>query len=670
MKIPFDISLPFTDPVLIFSLVLFIILMAPALLKKLRIPSIIGLIVAGMLVGPNGFNLLLRDSSIVLFGTVGLLYIMFLAGLEIDLNDFRANKNRSLVFGLLTFTIPMALGTLVSFYFLGYNLLASLLLASMFASHTLLTYPIASRYGITKAQVVNVAVGGTIITDTAALLVLAIIAASVGGDLNMEFWVQLLISLSIFVTIVMWLIPIIARWFFKNVEGEGGPQFIFVLAVVFASAFLAQLAGVEPIIGAFFAGLSLNKLIPSASPLMNRIDFVGNNLFIPFFLISVGMLVDLRVIFMGVEALWVALTMVVVAIVAKWLAAYLTQKIYQYSADERNVIFGLSNSQAAATLAAVMVGYRLNIFDENVLNGTILMILVTCLVSSFVMENATRRFAIAESNKRSALAKVPQRILVPIGNPNNIAYLLDLAILIKTPGFSDPIYALSVVPDDKDVQENVTDTRKKLHKITETASASDMAIQIATRVDLNVANGILRAVKELAITEVVMGWSGKITTREKIFGSVLDNLLERSGRMILVSKIIQPLNLCKKIVVAIPANADLEIGFARWIYTIRVLSVQSGASILFCAPSNMLKGLEQQVKRFRPMVKAHYKEFESWEGFLVISREVKKDDLLVVISARKGTVSYNYYLDNVPQQLSKHFKENSFVIAYPEQKLA
>ena len=319
-----DTNLPLKDPVPIFSLVLFIILLAPILLRKLRIPSIIGLIIAGMLIGDHGFKII-EKGSIDLFAKAGLLYIMFLAGLELDMTEFRKNRYRSMVFGAFTFFIPLTMGFVVCTYVLHFNFMATLLVSSMFATHTLVAYPLASRLGITKNEAVTVAVGGTIITDTAVLLILAIITGAQAGNLNTYFWVRLGISLTIFAVIILWLMPMLGRWFFKKIKDDKTSHFIFVLALVFASAFLAELAGVEGIIGAFLAGLALNQLIPHTSPLMNRIEFVGNALFIPFFLISVGMLVDLRVLLKGPDALIIAGALTIMALSSKWLAAFFTQ---------------------------------------------------------------------------------------------------------------------------------------------------------------------------------------------------------------------------------------------------------------------------------------------------------------------------------------------------------
>jgi Kef-type K+ transport system membrane component KefB len=658
---------PFEDPVLIFTLVLLIILIAPIILNRLRIPGIVGLIIAGVIVGPNGLNLLLRDASIILFGTVGLLYIMFLAGLEIDMIDFKKNRNRSIIFGALTFLIPITTGTLIFYYIMDYQIVSALLLSSMFSSHTLIAYPIASRLGISKNEAVTVTIGGTIVTDTAVLLVLAIVAGSTAGNLDMWYWIKLAISLVIFAGIVMFVFPYIAKWFFKYIEGEKGAQYIFVLTMVFAAAFLAELAGVEAIIGAFLAGLALNRLIPHTSALMNRIEFVGNNIFIPFFLINVGMIVDLRVLFRGPEALIIAGTIVVVALVTKYLAAWVTQKLFGYTSTQRNLIFGLSSAHAAATLAVILVGFNLGIINEDALNGTIVLILVTCLVSSFITEKVGRRLAIIESRRKPNLSEKPDRILVPIANPENIEKLIDLSVMLRNPDYQEPIYPLAVVLDNEHAEEEIYKKNKMLQEAITHASATDNDVQLVSKIDVNVASGILRAIKELMITEVVLGWNAKITTRDRIFGTVLDNLLENTEQMILVCKVMQPLNTTNRLVVIVPANAELERGFLRWMRAISLLSQQLGAKVVFMAGRRTLNKLKLTLKSSKPAIDATYLPRPTMPEFENNQTGIGKDDMVIVVSARKGSVSYSGILDMVPRVLSRNYKENSFIIIFPEQ---
>ncbi len=663
-----DFSLPLKNPVLVFSILLFIILFSPILLRKFRLPGIIGLILSGILVGPYGFNLIERNEAIVLFSTIGLLYIMFLAGLELDMNEFKKNRYKSILFGFFTFAIPISIGYPVCHYLLGYDVLPSVMIASMFATHTLVAYPIASRLGIVKNEAVAITVGGTIITDTAVLLILAVITGSKQGGLDQTFWIRLLISLTIFSGIVFYLLPPVARWFFRNIEGEKTSQYIFVLALVFLSAFLAELAGVEPIIGAFMSGLALNSLIPHTSPLMNRIEFVGNALFIPFFLISVGMLVDVKVLSNGPWALIVAATLSVVAITGKWAAAWITQRVFRYSRYQRNVIWGLSNAHAAATLAVILVGYNIGILDENVLNGTIILILITCLVASFVTESAGRNLAIAELEKLPEIKGLDEKILVPISNPATIEPLMDLAILLKDRRSSQPITALSVVQDDDEARERVIQNKLMLEKAIIHAAATDTKVTVDTRVALNVGNGISQYVKEKMITAVLIGWTGKAAKVEgKIFGTALDQLIQSNSQMVMVTQLRQPVNITRRIVAAVPANAQYEVGFTGWLQKLYLLAKETSSEMHLHTTPKTFEAIRRYFAQNRIRVNKQFHHFEDWEDFLILAKSVSRDDMLVVVCARKGSISYNSYLDEIPGKLPKYFKENNFMVIFPEQ---
>jgi len=669
-KLLMDISLPLKDPVPIFSLVLFIILLAPIILRKFRIPSIIGLILAGMAIGDHGFKII-EKGSIDLFGKAGLLYIMFLAGLELDMTEFRKNRNRSLVFGAFTFFIPLFLGYLVCTYVLHFNFMATLLVSSMFATHTLVAYPLASRLGITKNEAVTVAVGGTIITDTAVLVILAVITGAAAGNLNTHFWVRLGASLVVFGAVILWIFPMIGRWFFKKIKDDKTSHFIFVLALVFLAAFLAELAGVEGIIGAFLAGLALNQLIPHTSPLMNRIEFTGNALFIPFFLISVGMLVDLRVLLKGPEALFIAGVLTVMALASKYLAAFFTQLSFGYTSTQRNVIFGLSSSHAAATIAVILIGFNMGIINENVLNGTVILILVTCLAGSFVTENAGRRLAIVEADRKPAQEEMPERVLVPISRQGHMESLLDFALMIKDPDADTPIYPLAVVQDDEEAKQKVALTSKIMEAAVMYAGATESKVQAVTRIDLNVSDGIARAAKELMITDVVLGWTDKSSTTDRLFGSIfgttLDNVLQSVWENIYVCDFHYPLNATRKLVLVMPKNAEYEIGFLHYVQKVLLLSKQIGAKVLLCCHVKAQEAVQAYVQQFKLNVDITFKQFDNIEELLLLSKDITKNDLLMVVAARKGTLSYRPYLDGMPGRLGRHFPANNIVLIYPEQ---
>jgi Kef-type K+ transport system membrane component KefB len=666
------IKFPLQDPIPIFTIVLFIILLAPILLRKLRIPSIIGLIIAGMAIGDHGFNLVARG-SIDLFGKAGLLYIMFLAGLELDMAEFKRNTYKSLIFGFFTFAIPLSLGFALCYYLLKFDPLASLLVSSMFATHTLVAYPLASRMGITRNEAVTITVGGTIITDTAVLLILAVIAGASQGTLNQEFWVRLSLSFLAFAFFILFGYPFIGRWFFKKIKDDKTTHFIFVLALVFLAAYLAQLAGVEGIIGAFLAGLALNQLIPQTSPLMNRVEFVGNAIFIPFFLISVGMIVDLRVLLKGPDALYIAAALTVMALVTKWLAAFFTQKIFRYSADQRQLIFGLSTSHAAATIAVILIGYNAHIINESVLNGTIVLILVTCLVGSFVTANAGRRIAMHETHKETEVVNLHEHFLIPVNNLQHTEALIDLSVMIHDERERNPVYLLHVAQDEEDLKEKLEQTQKNMELAIKHASITETRIQLVNRIDLNMVNGLSRAIKELAISDLVIEWddrSGSTTDFifNRLFGTATNNILDSIWETVYICRLQQPLNTAQKIVLVLTRNAEYEIGFGHWVKKVARLAHQVNAKILVCSTPETYTSFQQEIKNTRTYVETSFRPFEEVEDFLVLSREIKKDDLIIIVNARKGTISYHSYMDSIPTKLIRHFEFNSFLVIYPEQK--
>lgn len=671
-----NLSLPLTNPVVIFSLVLFIILFAPILFNKLRVPHIIGLILAGMIIGPYGLNLLLRDSSIVLFGTVGLLYIMFTAGLEIDMEEFRKNRLTSFVFGLYTFLVPMLLGSFTVYHLLNFSWPTSLLLACMFASHTLLAYPIVSKYGLTRIRAVTLTIGGTIITDIFALLVLAGVTGTTRGDISTFFWVRLAVSSVLFGCIVFFVFPLVARWFFKNFE-EAVAQYIFVLAMVFLGAFLAELAGLEHIIGAFLAGLALNRFIPHSSALMNRIEFVGNAFFIPFFLISVGMLIDFSVLFQGLGALKVALAMTLLGLLSKYLAAVFTQKTFRLSALDRSMIFGLSTARVGATLAIVLVGYNIiigetatgdpiRLLNEDVLNGTIIMILITCTISSFLVEKTAQQLALREEAATPAASAEKERILVSLAYPETVIELIDFGLMLKPRHSTIPIYALNIVSDDSDESKTGAIAKKMLEKAVSHAAATEQAVTPITRYDVSISNGIIYTLKEQNITDLIIGLHHE-ANQHNFLGPVAERILKHTSETVFIYKSVQPFNTLKRLVVVVTARAELEPGFGHWFRKLTTIAREAGIGIDFFGHPETLNELRMLQQKKNSEAKMAFQSFSNWDDFLIFCREVKKNDLLVIVSSRKGHDSYQPQLEKLPYYLSNYFTANSFIMLYPEQ---
>jgi len=658
---------PFQNPVLVFSLVLFIILLSPILLRKLKIPGIIGLIISGVIIGPHGINFLEQNSAVKLFSTIGLLYIMFIAGLELDLKEFQRNKNKSLVFGFLTFMIPLTIGFPVCYYFLNYDFTASLLISSMFSTHTMVSYPIVSKFGISKNEAVAITVGGTILTDTAVLILLAIIMNANGGGLNMSFWIRLVASLAVFSGIMFWIIPRVTAWFFQKLESEKTSHYIFVLSVVFFSAFLAELAGVEPIIGAFVAGLALNKLIPYSSTLMNRIEFIGQSIFIPFFLISVGMLVNIKVLLNGPAAIIIAVTLSVVALMGKWLAASTTRYIFRYSSDQRRLIFGLSSSHAAATLAVILVGFQTKIIDENALNGTILLILVTCLVATIVTENAARRILTSEKDEPmpNGTSLEDEHILIPLANLNNMEQLLEFAIFLKNTKSNYPVTILTVVPNNEEAEINLVKAKKNLQSLVKMASANETKVIIKATIDHNIGSGIIRASFEVMADTLIIGWPRKTRLLERFIETKTASIISQTSKAIYICYFGFPLSTHKKMVVSCPPLAELEPGFEIWLSKISVLSKELSLNVFcYCNPKSQEAITDQFTQRKINNGFVFSEKFDL-EDLQVLQQYVSPEDLLIYIAARRASVSYDNCMENIQEKLERQFTTNSKIIIYP-----
>lgn len=672
-----DFTLPLADPVLKFLLILLIILAAPLLLNKLRVPHLLGLIIAGAIIGPNGFNLVLRDSSIILSGTAGLLYIMFLAGLEIDMGDFKKNSGKSLIFGMYTFLIPMILGTATGLWVLNFSIETSVLLASMFASHTLIAYPIISKLGISKNNAVSITVGGTMITDTLALLVLTIIVGMATGNADDAFWIRLGISVVVFALFVLLVFPFIGRWFFKRVH-DNISQYIFVLSMVFFGAFLAQLAGMEAIIGSFLAGLALNRLIPQSSPLMNRVEFVGNAIFIPFFLLSVGMLIDYRAFFTSFETIKVGVVMIIVATAAKYAAAWLTQKTFRLSVDQRSVIFGLSNAQAAATLAAVMVGYNvilgttpdgepIRLLNESVLNGTILMILVTCAIASFSAQKGAHNIAMKESEEEKDDNEAKdEHILIPVSNEETVEELVHLSLTVKSKTNTSGLYALKVIDNHNNSDEKaLKSSRRVLQTAVDTAAATDTRLKGLLRYDLSISNAITSVVKEREITDLVLGLHKEKDIPAAFLGNIVENVLQHSSVTTFIYKPVQPLSTIKRHLIIIPDQAEKEIGFIQIMNRVWNVLQNTGAKVVFYGSDDTLKAIKKLFAKRAGEIS--YTHFSDWDDFLIVFRDVKADDSMWVIFSRKEGLSYDPVMPRIPGYLNKYFQSNSFILSYPIQ---
>lgn len=667
------ITLPIEDPLLKFLIEIIIILCIPLLLNKIKVPHLLGLIIAGAVVGPNGFGLLSRDSSVVVTGTTGLLYIMFLAGLEIDMADFKKNKWKSITFSLYTFAVPFILGLVGGYYILGFSLLTSVLFASLFSSHTLIVYPMVSSLGIAKNLAVNVTVGGTMITDVLSLLVLAVVVGMSQGEVGTAFWLKLSISMVVFTLIVLLVFPIIARWFFKNVEDKIS-QYLFVIVMIYLAALLAELAGIESIIGAFFAGLALNRLIPHTSSLMNRVEFVGNAIFIPFFLISVGMLIDFSAFIQSWETLWVAAIMLVASIGGKYFAAILTQKTFKLTNDEGKLIFGMSSASAAATLASVMVGYNIiigendagepiRLLNDHVLNGSILLILISCTVSSFVSMATAQRIADADKdNKVSGNSEEKENILLALNHEDTVEKMVNLGLLVKTSTNTDRIFAVNVINEEEN-ESSVKNAERILESAVKAASAADVKLNPITRHDNDTASGISNVIKEKEITDLIVGLQdGKGFSASFVY-NLYNGYLRNKNVNLMVYHAVQPISTIKKYAVLIPENAEMDAGFFHSMLRIWNIGRNSGAKMSFYGKDKTMLILKRIVKK--ASIEATFETIGSWQEAEEIAFDLGEDVGLIIMMADKGMHSYVPRMQDVPDLLNNRVSNNNYILIYP-----
>lgn len=661
-------QLPLQNPVLIFALILLIILLAPILFRRFKVPGIIGLIIAGVIVGPHGMNLLAKNSAIDLFSTIGLLYIMFIAGLELEINEFRRNRYHSLGFGFLTFALPLAIGFPTCYYILGYDFTSSLLTASIFSTQTMVAYPIVTKFGISSNKAVAVTVGGTILTDTAVLLLLAVITGTKAGNLPAGFWIRIMVGMFFLLLLMFVVVPRVAKWFFIRLEGEKSSHYVFVMSIVFLAAFSAQLAGLEPIIGAFIAGLALNRLVPQSSMLMNRIQFIGNALFIPFFLISVGMLVDLTVLNNGPRALWVAFVLTAVALVGKYLAARSTQFVFGYSKAQGLLIFGLSSSHAAATMAVILVGFRAGIIDENILNGTIILILVTCLVASFATEKAAKKIVIAEESDGKEVAEEPEHresMLIPVANFKNLEGLLEFTQFISDKKSNSLLRVLSVVEEEGEAESKLLRVRNSLDKIVQGFALPDSKVETIVAADRNVPAGINRISRDLDVQTIILGWPMKETLTDRIFGQKTDHILDTNEKSILVCRLINPLITYKRIVLFCPVLSELEQGFDYLVKRALLLSRELNKPIHLFANVKTREVFYSIIAKTN--ISPEIKDFDmrKWEYFNLFLKRSAADDIIFIFSGRKGSVSYHPYMEHLVERVNSHCTDQIVILVYP-----
>lgn len=665
--------LPITDPTWVFFIVLCIILLAPMVMNRLRIPHLIGMVLAGIVIGRHGFDILERDASFELFGKVGLYYIMFLAGLEMNMDGIRRNLRSMVVFGLLTFAVPFAMVLPAGTTVMGYTTGATVLLSCLLASNTLVAYPIVCKYGIQRHRSVALSVGASMI---ALLLVLIIVSAfsarATTGGAGAQFWMVLAFRLAVYCGGLIFFVPRLTRWFLRR-HSDAVMQFIFVLAVLFLCAALSAVIGLEGVFGAFFAGLLLNRYIPRVSPLMNRIEFTGNALFIPYFLIGVGMLIDLRALFTSWHTAFIVGCMVLLGTAGKMVAAYLAAHLLRLPRSYGHVMFGLTSAHAAGSIAIVMVGLRMDIgdgrhlVDGDMLNGVVMMILFTCLISSVVTDRAARRIALTEGDTADEPAGDDEKMLLPLRHDGNAASLVDLAIHLRNPALNRGLIGLNVVFDDSTAAVNQARGRRMLEQAAKAAGAADVRMQTQSRLATNITNGIIHAFKEYDASEIVIGLHQRRSEDDSFWGVFTESLFTRLNRQIIIARFTRPVNTIRRIHVAVPSRAQYEPGFRRWVDRLARLASNLECRVVFHGRGDTLQLIDSHVTARHPRTMTVYEEMTHWNELPTMVEDINEDHLLVVITARRGTVSYKSVFEKLPAELSRHYHGTNLIVLFPDQ---
>ena len=674
---------PITDPTMIFFVVLMIILFAPIIMSKLRIPHIIGMVLAGVVIGKYGLNILERDISFEIFGSVGLYYIMFLAGLEMDLESVKRKSRQFLIFGLLTCFVPLILTYVMSRTVLGYSHPASFLLGCIMASNTLIAYPIVSRYGLQRHPSVQLSVGSSMISLFLALVMIAALSTflTAKGDSSFLVFFTFLLKLIVFIAGSVWLIPRLARYFLRRYS-DAVMQYIFVLAVMFLSAALSVAIGLEGIFGAFLSGLILNRYIPKVSPLMNRIEFIGNAVFIPYFLIGVGMLINVRTIFTSFEVILVVCLIAFFGTFGKALAAYFSSLLFRLPQRDGNMMFGMTSAHAAGAIAMVMVGMRLEVApgvylaNTDMINGVVMMILVTCIISTMMTEHASQQIVLTQSRdaisypgatKSTNTPDDDEKILLCVKYKEIAPQLLSLALLMRNQRLNRGLVALNVVYDDEKSVRHREDGLRLLEQLQQQASAAEVQMQTQVRLASNIANGIKHAFREFSSSEIIMGMHVHTERNPKFWGDFIQSLYNGLNRQIILIRFVHPLNTLRRIQVAVPSRAEFEPGFHRWLERLSRFAGQLDCRIQFHGREESLVLIAEYINNRHPNVRAEYTPMAHWNELPQLAATIQEDHMFVVITARKGTISYKNALERLPDELQKYFSGKNLMIIFPDQ---
>jgi Kef-type K+ transport system membrane component KefB/mannitol/fructose-specific phosphotransferase system IIA component (Ntr-type) len=666
------LTLPLTEPAGIFSVVLVIMLIAPFLAEKIRLPGVVGLALAGILVGPHALGLVAKDSAIEFLGTIGLMYVFFVAGVEIDIAQLRRERRSTLVFYAFTFGLPFAIGYATGSLVFGLGFLPAILFGCLFSSYTLVPYPIVSKLGITRQRSVVAAVSAVILTDSTTMGILAVVARVSRGGGDWLVWTRMAGAVAAWAVLAILLVPRVADLFFRKAKPDGTVEFVFVTALVFLCAFTSRLAGLEPIIGAFVAGLLLNRFVPETGVLMNRVKFAGDALFLPFFMVYIGVLADPTVIFGGAGVLWMSIAMVALNILSKWLAASAAGRILGFSGVERRMLFGLSVNHAAAVLAAALVGYKLGLFDQAVLNGAIFLILLSCFIGPLATQSAGKRLAAAGDEVHRPQDRSVDRILVAISNPSSIRDLLALAFLLRSKRSEEAVYPVAVVPESANTRLEIAKAENALAQAVVQGLSASIPVIPSTRVSANIPEGIMQAALEDRAGAIVLGWNRAPKLAHAFFGSAIEQVAREAPELVVVARISKPINTISQIALVLPPLVERHPGFRGALSYLGNLVAQTGAKLVVYAERPHGPAVLEAMGSAKGRLHAHLEEVDSWKSVSKTLGQPGQGSLAYVLfSARPGEVAWHPAAEKLPHRIGEERPDTPLLVFYlPEGKAA
>lgn len=647
------------NPIFVFTVLLAVILLIPPVFERLRLPGLVGLLLAGVILGPNGFQFLDHESeTIKLLSGIGKVYLMFVAGLEIDLSQFRKTRNRSLVFGFCTFIVPIVTGIIIGRWF-GFGWNGSLLIGSLLASHTLLAYPIVRRLGVVQNEAVTVTIGATIFTDTAALVVLAICVGINKGEFTALTLINQLVTLSLYCFLVLWGFDRVGKAFFQRSRDDQGNQFLFILLTLFVASVGAQIIGVEQIVGAFLAGLAVNDVLGD-SPVKEKVEFIGGVLFIPCFFVDMGLLIDIPAFVKTLASIGITVAIVVGLIGSKFIAAWLSALWYRYTPMEMLTMWSLSLPQVAATLAATLVGFQEGILTKDILNSVLVLMVVTSILGPIITARTATRIPIPqpEQEEIEELASWwdgsedpqphPFTVVVPVQNPQTQRSLVELAALLACHE-SGRVVAVAIVRgavhmDDPHLDAALNRGRKLARRAVELAAPYPVEATAAIRIDDDVALGISRFSREQNASLIVLGWSETSSLRARLFGNIIDRVLWSSPCPVAITRLLDaPENISS---ILVPTR-DLTPSTLRIVSFAQALASASQARVVLLhvvltnTPAEQIAQFEEDLRQILHETgrtsAVDIKTIASNDIATAILQEAQECDLVLMRSIRRGT---------------------------------